>query len=97
MFQAQIKTTPDMLGAYTYNFPSREARDDFLGRTDIWWYFRPEEDDGFIRGRAWEIHPDTQAADSVFTRIIPLPEPSNSPPQMQESPPEAGTSEEDPW
>lgn len=50
MFQALVKTTPTMLGSYTFAFGSPEERAEFVKRADIWWYFFPEQDEHFFGG-----------------------------------------------
>lgn len=55
-----------MLGSYPFSCESREARDEFVKRPDVWWYHYPEEDDdwGWHKGGAWVPEPG-MVADSI--------------------------------
>lgn len=56
MFQVLVKTTALMNGAYTFLLGSREEREQFVKRPDVFWYHFPEEDEDWRwhRGGAWK-------------------------------------------
>jgi hypothetical protein len=59
-FSVLVKTTPHMLGSYTYELVNREAAEIFVKRSDVWWWCFPVEEDtldggSWHRGGAWEI------------------------------------------
>ena len=65
--QLQWRIDPSELSTvYGWTFESREARAEFIAKhpEDIYWYYLPEEDDGWIRGPAWKI----AAAAEVLSR-----------------------------
>jgi hypothetical protein len=76
-FQVLVKTAAVMNGAYTYLFSSREERDAFARRPDVFWYHYPEEDDDWRwhRGGAWK--PAHKLEQQDLTRAPrPLPGPA---------------------
>jgi hypothetical protein len=57
-FQVLVKTTPNMLGSYSYALVSREAAEVFVQRSDVWWWCFPIEEDtldggSWHKGGAW--------------------------------------------
>lgn len=57
-FSVLVKTTPHMLGSYTYELVSREAAEVFVQRSDVWWWCFPVEEDtldggSWRKGGAW--------------------------------------------
>lgn len=74
MFQVLVKTTPVMLGSYSYDLVSREAAEVFVKRSDVWWWCFPVDEDtltgnSWRKGGAWE--PD-DARDQEIAMAIPL-------------------------
>jgi hypothetical protein len=75
-FQVLVKTTAVMQGAYTFLLGSREERDEFVRRPDVWWYHYPEEDDDWRwhRGGAWKpAHQMTSGELARDLEVKPLP------------------------
>jgi hypothetical protein len=72
-FQVLVKTTSVMNGAYTFLLPSREERDAFVRRPDVWWYMFPEEDEDWRwhRGGAWKPSHELTAAEVERDLALP--------------------------
>jgi hypothetical protein len=71
--QVLVKTTAVMTGAYTFLLSSREERDAFVRRPDVWWYHFPEEDDDWRwhRGGAWKPASELTAAEVERDLALP--------------------------
>jgi hypothetical protein len=70
-FQVLVKTTPHMHGSYSVTCESREARDAFARRPDIWWYHYGEDDGwDWHRGGAWDRQDENVPVDG-FSQAVP--------------------------
>lgn len=73
MFQALVKMSPRSQGSVHLAFPSQEARYAYIRQPGVWWYYFPENDDGWLRGGAWNVPAGSQEeADEM--RQVPRPE-----------------------
>ncbi|HEY1705540.1 MAG TPA: hypothetical protein VGG75_38130 [Trebonia sp.] len=69
-----MKTTPGMLGSYSYDVVSREVAEVFVRRSDVWWYAFPVEDEtldgsSWKKGGAWAQPPE---AGNDVAAAVPL-------------------------